>query len=73
MPETTKDFYNIAQLTKAFRQWDDRQAGRDQLDIEGAQIWQARAMLAMAQQLSVISAHLGTITKGVKDSVKDPT
>lgn len=73
MSENGKDYYNIAQMTKAFRAYDEKtgQSGsRSTIDIE---MWQARAMFAIAQQLSIISAHLGTITKGIKNDVENST
>ena len=68
-----KLFYNIGEMTRAFRKFDEdtgRSGQRGTLEIE---MWQARAMFAIAQQLAVISAHLGTITKGIKKDVEDPT
>lgn len=67
MSETKKDYYNIAQESSAFNSWcaaNDPELRKGLQTV--VQVWQARAMFAVAQQLSIIAAHLGTITKGVK-------
>jgi hypothetical protein len=50
-----KDFFNIAELTKEFEGSSER--------MQGGQIEKCcvRALLAIAQQLAVISGHLGRI------------
>jgi len=57
-----KDFFNIVEMTKAFR--DAKQKG---FQGEGeAEWWRAAAVLAQAQQLSMISVHLASIADSLR-------
>lgn len=66
MSEGKKDFYLITGMTESFRAWDKSlkatgsRAQTEACEAE-ARVWELRFQLAIAQQLSVISAHLGQI------------
>jgi hypothetical protein len=69
-----KDYFLITGMTEEFRKWDKETRGMNTNPGEGpndkgwqsmtmihARLWELRIQLAIAQQLSVISAHLGQI------------
>lgn len=56
MPEE-KDYFNIAQMTRLFREWHKQDRSWT------AETFQAAALLAQAQQLSVISSRLSEIAE----------
>ena len=57
-----KDFYKITDLSEVFQKWQSEQRSPDS-PMQEIQLWQARFMLAIAQQLSVVAAHLGKIVR----------
>ena len=58
MPENKKDFFNIAEVSSEFRAtFGATGTGRDHFMIS--------AMLAQAQQLSIISKHLADISESL--------
>ena len=67
-----KDYFNIAAMTAAFRKWDEL-IKKGEVTPESIQLWQVRAQLAIAQQLSVISGHLGKIVQRAKERVEPST
>lgn len=56
------DFYNIVNMSKAFRKWDEGHP----TTIPDFQKWQLRSWFAMAQQLAMISTRLSEIAVGHK-------
>lgn len=63
MPEEkTKTYFLITKMTEAFRKWEADIPGpaKGELVLQLG-LWQIRAQLAIAQQLSIISQHLGEI------------
>jgi hypothetical protein len=71
MSEGKKDFYLITGMTESFRAWDKRASENPEWrksEQFGAELkmWELRFQLAMAQQLSVISANLSQIVGSSK-------
>jgi hypothetical protein len=64
-----KDFYSIAEMSDDFKMFEQSSIKRniERTDMTEIQLWQARFMLAIAQQLSVVSAHLGKIVRKAED------
>lgn len=62
------DFYNIGKLSEEFKDsW-----GNEELPAQTAvQLWQAKFLLAIAQQLSVIASHLGKIIRKAEQKPND--
>ena len=56
------DFYKITEMSARFRDWQGEQKALDS-PMQEIQLWQARFMLAIAQQLSVVASHLGKIVR----------
>ena len=55
------DYYNIRAMSAAFRKWDSEQKLDDLSLVERMNMWHLRFALSIAQQLSMVSAHLGKI------------
>jgi len=64
----TKDFYKVTDLTKIFQGWESENQNSLETPMLEIQLWQARFMLAMAQQLSMIASHLGKIVRKAEDN-----
>ena len=69
-----KDYFLITGMTEEFRKWDaetrrmntnpgegPNDKGWQSMTLVQARLWELRIQLAIAQQLSVISSHLGQI------------
>jgi hypothetical protein len=63
----SKDFYKITDLSLHFKAWQSEQKPLDSVMHE-IQLWQARFMLGIAQQLSVIASHLGKIVRKAENN-----
>jgi hypothetical protein len=63
--EVKNDYYKITAMTEAFRRYDDSAKNvKPGLTFQEEQKqWELRFLLAIAQQLSVVSSHLGKIVK----------
>jgi hypothetical protein len=61
-----KDFYKITDLSEKFSTWQSEQKAFDN-PMHEIQLWQARFMLAIAQQVSVVASHLGKITRKAEE------
>jgi hypothetical protein len=67
-----KDYYLITGMTESFRAWEKRstEGTKTPQDVEilmaQGRVWELRFQLAIAQQLSVISSHLGQIVESSK-------
>jgi hypothetical protein len=59
-----RDFYNIGDMSKEFEEYDSEEK---ESEMQRVQMWQARCLLAIAQQLSVVAAHLGKITRKAEE------
>jgi hypothetical protein len=55
-----REFYNIANLSHDFTATHDK-GGLNRDDVPALMRWQVRSQLAIAQQLAVISGHLGRL------------
>lgn len=72
MSVNEKDYYLITGMTESFRAWEKRFSDGpktpEALEVFTAQgrAWELRFQLAIAQQLSVISSHLGAIVSSSK-------
>ena len=67
-----KDFYNIAEMSAQFAkkqiEWKDQKVDIPiQTEI---QLYQARFMLAIAQQVSIVASHLGKIVRTAKETTE---
>jgi hypothetical protein len=62
------DFYNIGKISEEFKDaWSN-----EELPAQTAvQLWQAKFLLAIAQQLSVIASHLGKIVRKAGEKQND--
>ena len=60
MEAENKTFYDIAVLTKEFNEF-AFQRGTEREGMLYAMVFQAQAQIAIAQQLAVISGHLGRL------------
>lgn len=66
--EKKKDFINIAEMAEAFNLWCGVQPQLIELPLNTqALLLQAKAQMAMAQQLAIISKHLGEIVSKSKE------
>lgn len=58
------DFYKITDLSEEFKRWEDDPESVKVLPVQTeVQLWQAKFMLAIAQQLSIVASHLGKIIR----------
>jgi hypothetical protein len=53
--ESKKDFFNIAAMTAALREWENAFGQKPFTETQQLLLWQTRAQFAIAQQLSVIA------------------
>jgi hypothetical protein len=60
-----KDYYNVRAMSAQFRKWDGDRAPEEQKP-QNIKLWELRFQLAIAQQLTIISAHLGAIVGKAK-------
>ncbi len=69
MADETKAFYLVTGMSEAFRKWE-----KDVVDAlngeELMELWKARIALAQAQQLTMISESLKTISETLKMVLK---
>lgn len=65
-----RDFYKISDLSNDFAEWQEANH-HDMTTQTGVQVWQARFLLACAQQLSVIASHLGKIVRKAEQKTND--
>lgn len=62
-----KDFYKITEMSEDFRVFNERTVKEDIPLQTMVQFWQARFMLAIAQQLSIVASHLGKIVRKAEE------
>lgn len=65
-----RDFYKISDLSNEFDKWAQQATAPLPVQTE-VQYWQAKFMLAIAQQLSVIASHLGKIVRKAETKSDD--
>jgi hypothetical protein len=63
-----KTYYNVIQLSSDFHGWMDTGDRAEHVPTAAELLlWQARFQLAIAQQLSMVAKHLGTIVKTAEE------
>ncbi len=72
MANGKSDFFNIAELSRALRQATEHVKDNANPAVSNAAmlVYQANCQLAIAQQLSVISGHLGRLVELCEDQRK---
>jgi len=62
------DYYKITLMSEKFRKWDADNSAEQLTRVERMKMWELRFMLSIAQQLSMVAAHLGKIVGKVGDT-----
>jgi hypothetical protein len=70
--EESKDFYKVTELTRDFVEFLARDRG--EYKVADMYVWQVRATLAIAQQLTMVAKYLGKIVaKAEVEALKNDT
>ena len=69
MSDGKKSYFKITGMSDEFRKWDDEVSDYSKLSSNESfdlltRMWELRFLLSIAQQLSIISGHLGKIVEG---------
>jgi hypothetical protein len=67
-----KDYIRVTELSAEFNSWHAQRVGQSFDDTAKnaaweARMWELQCLLAIAQQLSVVAAHLGKITRKAEE------
>lgn len=63
------DYFKVTAMSAAFRKWDAQHTTAGNMDDyhNGGRMWELRFLCAIAQQLTIIAGHLGTIVGKAKE------
>ncbi len=70
MNKEKKDFINVVKLSEAFNDFVEAVGAGKGTSSHELHLWQVRAQYAIAQQLTIIAAHLGKIVGKAEEGVR---
>lgn len=66
MNDSGKDFFKVTEMSGSFRVWCQTRKDEDMKAVE-LRLWELKFQLTIAQQLTIIAGHLGTIVGKSKE------